>query len=298
MESNINLNLLNVLILLKKNKTMRLVAKILGKSESAVSKDLSKLRKEFNDVLFVKTQNGFEPSHYLNEIYSDLESSYLQLINVVSKPLEFSPYDYDKLITIAITDAEYDLLLDELYPKLVECFPQAKFNFVTWNSRSLQQMLDGNILCGVHLWNEQISQDIYQKALKVDHIVAAMHQDYGVNDWETLKHIPFVFVDAPGWNEFNYRFEQILPAEHRGELQYKIRVDKMKFALQVATHSKIALQSPTRYLGKEFSIISYPDDAQFEIAYTFYCAQTERSNPLIKLIFKMIKECYQHTEIK
>ncbi|SDH44632.1 DNA-binding transcriptional regulator, LysR family [Vibrio xiamenensis] len=293
MESTVNLNLINLLILLKKNKTMRMVAKILGKSESAVSKDLSKLRKDFNDVLFIKTQNGYEPSHYLNQIFPELEAAYLQLTRVVNKPLEFDPDHYDELITIAIADAEYDLLLDALYPKLVKYFPQAKFNFVSWNSSCLHQILDGKIQCGIHLWNEHVSQDIYQKTIKTDQIVAAMHRDYGVTDWQTLKDMPFVFIDVPGWNEFNYRFEQILPAEHRGEVQYKIRVDKMKSALRVATHSQIAVQFPTRYLSEEFTVIAYPNDVKFNIAYTFYCAQTERSSPLIKLIHQLIKECYQ-----
>ncbi|EGQ8146531.1 LysR family transcriptional regulator, partial [Vibrio parahaemolyticus] len=38
MENRVNLNLINILILLKKYKSMRVVAKILGKSESAISK--------------------------------------------------------------------------------------------------------------------------------------------------------------------------------------------------------------------------------------------------------------------
>ncbi|WP_323217435.1 hypothetical protein [Vibrio parahaemolyticus] len=36
-----NLNLINLLILLKKHKSMRIVAKILGKSESAISMRIS-----------------------------------------------------------------------------------------------------------------------------------------------------------------------------------------------------------------------------------------------------------------
>ncbi|TOK65463.1 LysR family transcriptional regulator, partial [Vibrio parahaemolyticus] len=75
MENRVNLNLINILILLKKYKSMRVVAKILGKSESAISKDVSKLSNEFSEVLFVKTKNGFEPSYYLEQIYPELEAS-------------------------------------------------------------------------------------------------------------------------------------------------------------------------------------------------------------------------------
>ncbi|EGQ8045197.1 LysR family transcriptional regulator, partial [Vibrio parahaemolyticus] len=76
MENNVNLNLIRTLILLKKHKNMRTVAKILDKSESAISKDISKLNKEFAKELFIRTRNGFEASYYLEQIFQELEFTY------------------------------------------------------------------------------------------------------------------------------------------------------------------------------------------------------------------------------
>ena len=292
MENRVNLNLINLLILLKKHKSMRIVAKIIGKSESAISKDVAKLSNEFSEVLFVKTKNGFEPSYYLEQIYPELEASYLKLVNVVNKPIKFEPLEYRELIHIVITDAEYERVVACLYPKLIRKFPKAKLKLSTWNQDSLEALLQGDVDCAIHLQNERIPKDIYQKTIKTDEIVAVVHKEHQIDTWDELKKIPFVFIDVPSWNEFSYRYEEILPAESRRDISYKIRVDKLKSALDIAEQSKIAIQLPKRYLSDNFKIIPYPNNVNFNIAYSFYCRRTEKHNPLIKMIQKMVEDCY------
>lgn len=292
MENRVNLNLINLLILLKKHKSMRIVAKIIGKSESAISKDVAKLSNEFSEVLFVKTKNGFEPSYYLEQIYPELEASYLKLVNVVNKPIKFEPLEYRELIHIVITDAEYERVVACLYPKLIRKFPKAKLKLSTWNQDSLEALLQGDVDCAIHLQNERIPKDIYQKTIKTDEIVAVVHKEHQIDTWDELKKIPFVFIDVPSWNEFSYRYEEILPAESRRDISYKIRVDKLKSALDIAEQSKIAIQLPKRYLSDNFKIIPYPNNVNFNIAYSFYCRQTEKHNPSIKMIQKMVEDCY------
>ncbi|MBO2656068.1 LysR family transcriptional regulator [Shewanella algae] len=292
MESNVNLNLLNVLILLKTHRNMRTVAKVLGKSESAISKDISKLRKGFGDDLFIKTQEGFKPTYYLSQIFPELESAYTQLTSIVSKPIEFQPHLYQKLISIAIADAEYDRMVTLLYPKLTEHFPQAKLNFITWNPDSLEDLRQGKIDCGIHLQNKNYSKDLYQKTLKVDQMVTAVHKKHGVDSWNGVKHVPYVFIDVPGWNDFNYWFEKILPKEHKEHMSYIVRVDKLASALDIATKTKVAIQCPTRYLSEDFTVIPYPQNIRLDIAYSFYCLQTKRHSPLNKLLRYIINQCY------
>jgi DNA-binding transcriptional LysR family regulator len=297
MENKVNLNLINVLILLKTHRNMRTVAKILGKSESAISKDINKLRKEFADNLFIKTQNGFEPTHYLHQIYPELESAYLQLVNIVNKPIEFQPHLSQELITIAVADAEYDTIVAQLYPKLTTHFPRAKINFITWKPDSLELLLQGKIDCGIHLQNDRYSKDMYQMTLKVDQIVTAVHKKHAIDSWDEVRQLPFVFIDVPGWNELSYRFEEVLPKEHKADISYRVRVDKLKSALHIATNSKMAIQLPTQYLNDEFSVIPYPKGVRFNIAYSFYCLQTERRSPLIQILSDLINECYMENTV-
>lgn len=289
----ISLDKVHILILLKKHKTMRVVAKILGRSESSISKDLAKLRCEFEDVLFINTRHGFEPSHYLNEIYSELESSFFNLMDAVNKPMLFSPLEYRKTISIAVIEAEYERIVTLLNAELTKLFPQAKINFILWGGDSFDGILEGRIQCGVHLQNDHVSKHFFQKKLEADKIVVAVHKKFEVNNWAEIKSIPFIFVDVPGWNEFHYRFEDVLPPENRGDLKYKTRVDKLKSAIDIATQSKFAIQVPTKYLDASFLIIPYPKGVEFNIAYSFYCLQTEKNSLLLQHLYKLINsKCY------
>lgn len=271
---------------------MRIVAKILGKSESAISKDLSKLRNEFSDNLFVKTQNGFQATHYLEQIYPDLESTYLKLISIVNQPIEFQPSQYQELITIAIAEAEYERIVSILHPKLIEQFPRAKLKFITWNTDSLSKMMEGEITCGIHLQNERFSKDIYQKVLQATEIVAAVHERYHIMHWDEIKRLPFVFIDVPAWNELSYQFKDILPKAYSSDISYSVRVDRLKSALDIASKAKLAIQVPATFLDSDFIIVPYPEDIEFNVAYSFYCLQTEKHNPLVQILQKMINQCY------
>lgn len=293
MENKVNLNLLNIIILLKMHKSMRMVAKILGKSESAISKDLSKLRSEFSDELFIKTKNGFEPTYFLNQIYKDLENVYMKLIELVNTPVNFDPENYTNTISIAIAEPEYDYIVDRLYPRLVQKFPKAKFCFEVWNRNSLNNILCGKVLCGIHFQNENLSKDMCQKTLKVEQIVTAVHKSHNITHWSQIKQTPFIYVDVPGWNDYQPRYQDYLPIELWKDISYAVTVGTSKSALNILSQSKLAVQAPIKYLDDNFSIIPYPSGATFNTAYTFYCPQIEKQSPLINHIYSILLEVYE-----
>ncbi|MFV0487882.1 MAG: LysR family transcriptional regulator [Vibrio fluvialis] len=292
MEGKINLNLIRTLLLLKKHKNMRIVAKILDKSESAISKDIARLRNIFSNELFIRTKNGYEPSYYLEQITPELESAYTQLIGLINKPMQFDPKKCEELITIAIADAEYERTVTALYSEFNRHFPLAKFNFITWNKETLNDIQNGNIHCGIHLQNDQIPKHIYQKTLSFDTVMVAVCRAHQVSRWEDVKAMPFVFIDVPDWNEFNYRFKEILTAENKDAIFYNIRVDKLSTALTIAKHSPLAIQVPTRYLTEDFLTIPYPQGVQFNVAYSFYCLQTEKNRPLLLKLREIISQYF------
>ncbi|MFV0447451.1 MAG: LysR family transcriptional regulator [Vibrio sp.] len=293
MENKVNLNLISIVILLKRHKSMRVVAKILGKSESAISKDLSKLRYEFSDELFVKTRNGFEPTYFLNQIYNDLENTYTKLINLVNIPLSFEPSSYTNTISIAVVESEYDYIVNHLYPRLVKNFPNAKLHFEVWNQDSLDKILSGKIKCGVHYQNKNISKDVYQKNLKSEQIVTAVHKSHNITHWSQIKSTPFIYVEIPGWNDYQPRYQDYLPIELWKDISYAVTVGTLKSAFNIVSQSKLAIQTPIRYLNDDFSIIPYPSGTMFDTAYTFYCPQVERHNPLINHIYSILLEVYE-----
>ncbi|MDF5667939.1 LysR family transcriptional regulator [Vibrio parahaemolyticus] len=295
MENNVNLNLIRTLLLLKKHKNMRTVAKILDKSESAISKDISKLNKEFAKELFIRTRNGFEPSYYLEQIFQELEFTYNKLIKLVNSPLEFNPKQYVDSINIAIAEAEYHQAVLYLYPKISQVFPLAKLNFITWDKDTLNDIKDGKIHGGIHFYDERLSKIIHQKILAKDSIVSVIHKRYDFDVWSEIKKLPFVFINVPGWNELNYRFKEVLPISIKNDISHSVKVDKLDTALSIASQKKIVVQIPMRYLNSNFKVIPYPDNNEFLVYYSFYCLQKWKNNPLVLIITNIVNEYYKES---
>ena len=91
---NTNLDIQNILVL-KKMYELRhvgLVADALGKTSSAISKNLSKLKTQLDDPLFIQTKQGFEPTSFVEANIQHFESI-ISSIGLI-KPEGFTPETY------------------------------------------------------------------------------------------------------------------------------------------------------------------------------------------------------------
>src|SRR5579863_10288402 len=66
--TNIDLRLLSIVNELNKTRSVSQAAENLELSQSAVSMSLARLRKHFNDPLFVRTPDGMEPTPQMTEL--------------------------------------------------------------------------------------------------------------------------------------------------------------------------------------------------------------------------------------
>ncbi|MFI3276622.1 LysR family transcriptional regulator [Vibrio sp.] len=64
MRIDLDLNLLKTLIVLTEKQNLNKAGVVLGLTESAVSKQLNRLREQLNDDLFVRMSGKFEPTDY------------------------------------------------------------------------------------------------------------------------------------------------------------------------------------------------------------------------------------------
>lgn len=67
----INLDIQNILVLKRmyELRNVRLVAESLGKTSGAISKNLTKMKTQFDDPLFVQTKHGFERRRLLKQTW-------------------------------------------------------------------------------------------------------------------------------------------------------------------------------------------------------------------------------------
>jgi DNA-binding transcriptional LysR family regulator len=111
---NIDLRLLEVISELHKTRSVSHAAENLALSQSAISMTLAKLRKHFNDPLFVRTSSGMEPTPHAIELIRLLKEAEGILHAVLGHHVVFDPLTSERTFHIYSTDIAQITLLPEL----------------------------------------------------------------------------------------------------------------------------------------------------------------------------------------
>src|SRR5438105_4588035 len=97
---NIDLKLLMVVLELQRTGSVSHTAENLGLSQSAVSMILARLRKHFNDPLFVRTSAGMVPTPYASELLGELRKATDILESALEHRLHFDPSTSERMFHI------------------------------------------------------------------------------------------------------------------------------------------------------------------------------------------------------
>lgn len=161
----VNLDIQNILVLKRmyELRNVRLVAESLGKTSGAISKNLTKMKTQLNDPLFVQTKNGFEPTAFVEANITHFE----QILNSIDsiKPQHFSPAHFDGSITIYANTLFWEYFGDKFYLELLKHAPEAKFSCLRWGSEAKKRLIDGENAIAIHYFDEDLPQSIVQTEL-------------------------------------------------------------------------------------------------------------------------------------
>ncbi len=200
MNQALDLNLLKVLVLINKHRQLRPVAKALGKTESAVSKYLSKLRLQLDDQLFVRGAHHLEPTEFTLKLLPQISAGLDLLDNAIARQ-EFVPELYNKDIRIALPGFLEHLVGVRVMSDLWSILPNAKVHITAWNDLTTEQILDNRIDIGVHYFNPAQTKTIYQHRMgNVSGAVVTSSECEQVRFEELIKK-PFVLMEMKGWHQ-------------------------------------------------------------------------------------------------
>ena len=112
----IDLNLLVVFNQLLLERRVSKVAETLGVSQPAISNSLAKLRRLFDDDLFLRTPKGMEPTPFADQLAESVGNALALLHSGVNQRADFDPSSAARAFTIGMTD------IGEIYflPALME----------------------------------------------------------------------------------------------------------------------------------------------------------------------------------
>lgn len=290
MINDLNYNLLRELSLLYRHRSMKVVAKKLGVTESAVSKRLAHLRTHFDDPLFVRISGSLEPTHFLDGIMPGINKG-LELLNQsLHQTQKFVAAEYDETIRIAIhslTMKRYGL---EIYNAIRAKFPKPMISIETWSSQTENDILDNRIQVGINFFHEERRKSLYQARLVEIKAVVVVSATSDVNSWEEAIKLPFIFFRVPGWNDERHWFTDEC-AKKGIFFDYQAKTDDMAVACQLVNQNGMAVVSLERVMeNSNLKIIKVPSKFTFDIPIITCCRLVNRTNPLHDTLINIIKE--------
>ncbi len=144
----IDLNLLRLMLVLLEEGSVSSAAERLNLSQSAVSKQLTRLRAQLgtvlDDPLFVRTGRGLEPTARAARLEQPLRQ-WLRLSRSLLSPETFDPAQDAREFRISICETAFPVVIPRILPSLSQLAPQLQLNIVSQSSSSLQQLEQGQL---------------------------------------------------------------------------------------------------------------------------------------------------------
>src|ERR1700684_1035141 len=116
--TNIDLRLLTIVNELNKTRSVSQTAENLELSQSTVSMSLARLRKHFNDPLFVRTSTGMEPTPHAVQLLDLLSHAESLLETALEHHVVFDPATSDRTFHLCSTDIAKVTMLPKLMNRL------------------------------------------------------------------------------------------------------------------------------------------------------------------------------------
>ena len=180
--SELDLNLLYVLVALDDRRSVSGAALHLQRSQPAVSTALSKLRSFFDDPLFVRTGNVMQPTPRGSSIV-DAARAVLGRIgtDIVAVPA-FDPATSSRPITLALSDVGEIVFLPALLKHLRQLAPQASVNAVSLPAAEVANGLEaGTVDLAMGYFPDLKKNNFFQQVLFSDGFISLLRAGHPVS---------------------------------------------------------------------------------------------------------------------
>jgi DNA-binding transcriptional LysR family regulator len=177
MLKNIDLRLISVVGELHRTRSVSAAALNLSLSQSTVSMALAKLRRHFDDPLFVRTSIGMEPTPRGAELIEVMKSAEFYMHQVLEHRSVFDPLKSDRVFQLCSTDIAQLTLLPALLKRLRRSGPGMSVTLRNISDRTHAQLESGEVDLavgfippkGAGFCGQRLFQDRFVCALRADH---------------------------------------------------------------------------------------------------------------------------------
>jgi DNA-binding transcriptional LysR family regulator len=140
----LDLNLLVTFEVLMAEGSVTRAAARLGRTQSAVSHALGRLRDQLDDPLLVKIGSGMEPSPFAQQLIADVRPILRSIQRIVSPPQRFDPATSDRVFRLAIADFA-PTLLPRVISEVQRLAPGVQVEWLAPTAQTMASIADGQL---------------------------------------------------------------------------------------------------------------------------------------------------------
>jgi DNA-binding transcriptional LysR family regulator len=194
---NIDLNLLLIFDCIYQAESITGAGERMGRTQSAISHALDRLRNLFDDPLFVRTSNKMRPTPRAQLLAGPIQMALKNIQDVLVLPDQFSPEKLERSFTISMSDYCETVILPPLMRLLSQQAPFVKLKVLAPATSDPQQGLDSGTF-DLIIGNKDVSTGIFQQKLFDDEFVCMVSSDHQqirseltLEKYQTASHIIF-----------------------------------------------------------------------------------------------------------
>ncbi len=174
---NIDLRVLAIVSELNRTRSVSQAAENLELSQSAVSMSLAKLRRHFNDPLFVRTSTGMEPTPHAVDLIQLLQQAEGLLQTALGHHVVFDPNTSDRRFNIHATDIAQVTFMPKLMKRLGKTAPNVRVDLRRMSEATSKLLESGEAdLCvgfvppmGAGYCQQRLFKERFVCAVRADH---------------------------------------------------------------------------------------------------------------------------------
>lgn len=173
----IDLKLLAIFEEIYRTRSVSQAAENLRVSQPTVSISLGKLRRFFNDPLFVRTSGGMEPTPHATELLKPVSNALAQIRYAVRHRIVFDPMKSERCFRICMTDISQTVLLPKLLNHLKDAAPSIRIDIINIaaNTPTLLETGEADLAIG---FMPQLEAGFYQQRLFTQRFVCVVRKDH------------------------------------------------------------------------------------------------------------------------
>ncbi len=279
----LDLKMLRVLMTLAQTQNTYRAADQLHLSQSAVSRSLGRLREVLDDPLFVRTNQGLEPTALTERMVARIPEVFDLISEVVEGSNNFDPAAWQGSASIALSTVANRCWGTPLLERLQQQAPNIEWSFQTWHASTVAEILDGRTSLGIHIENPGWPQSLYQQPLVEDNYVLMAKKGHEALSkkphMKLFEQYPLVSLLLPDWNDYENRLESAIRATGV-EPQINLRTDNMSLALDSLRKGRCLMAGTQALVDHlpDIDCVDYPREIEPPSANVMLCYPRRQRN--------------------